>query len=440
MKTHKKLFSLLLSLCMLSSLSITALAASYSGDDVKPGLSVQPGDELTHPENTGWANLTASWGVRVIFVDWDESELKSEVVPVTDNTPGRSSAPSDPTRTGYTFTGWERHDTGSGTAALNGDGTVTGVKGPGPIVFIAKYTSAPVPDPEKGNLTVKKVLAGNAADSSKAFDFTVTLGDASVSGVYGDMSFAGGKAVFSLKGGESRTAAGLPAGISYTVTEADYTAEGYKTTASGDAGTIEDGKTVSAVFTNTKNDSPTPPPGPTPSPSPTPVPDTGNLSVMKVVSGNAAETDRAFGFTVTLTDTAVNGTYGEMSFTGGTAAFSLKGGESRTATGLPSGTGYTVTEEDCSADGYVTEISGGSGTVTHGKTSAAVFTNTRNALEAVPEAPAPFMGVLGAVSEDPTTPDTGDGSGLMFWVLLLAASAAVLTGTAVYGFKKRNIN
>ena len=311
---------------------------------------------------------------------------------------------------------------------------------PAAVTFTNKYSIVPPPEPETGNLSVKKVLSGNAAESGREFDFTVTLGDASVSGVYGDMSFAGGKAVFSLKGGESRTAAGLPAGISYTVTEADYTAEGYKTTASGDTGIITDGKTAAAVFTNTKNDSPTPPPGPTPSPSPTPVPDTGNLSVMKVVSGNAAETDRAFGFTVTLTDTAVNGTYGEMSFTGGTAAFSLKGGESRTATGLPSGTGYTVTEEDCSADGYVTEISGGTGTVTHGKTSAAVFTNTRNALEAVPETAAPFMAVLGAVSEDPTTPDTGDGSGLMFWVLLLAASAAVLTGTAVYGFKKRNIN
>lgn len=106
MKTHRKLLSLLLVLCLLLSLSIPALAASYTGDDVKPGLSgIQPGDELTHSDNTDWATLTASWGVRVTFVDWDESELKSEVVPVTDNTPGSSSAPAAPTRSGYTFTG-----------------------------------------------------------------------------------------------------------------------------------------------------------------------------------------------------------------------------------------------------------------------------------------------------------------------------------------------
>ena len=97
MKTHKKLFSLLLVLCLLLSLSITALAASYTGDDVKPGLSgILPGDELTHPDNTDWATLTAGWGVRVTFVDWDESELKSEVVPVTDTTPAAAPHPQTP--------------------------------------------------------------------------------------------------------------------------------------------------------------------------------------------------------------------------------------------------------------------------------------------------------------------------------------------------------
>ncbi len=242
---------MLLVLCMLFSMSSSAFAASYSGSDVYPGLTgIQPGDSLTLPNNTIWATLTANWGVRVIFVDWDESELKTELVPVTDKTPGSSSAPEDPTRSGYTFTGWERHDTnGDGNVTLNDDGTVTDVTGPGPIVYIATYIKNPA-----GNLTVSKTLAGNAADSTMAFDFTVTLtGDSSVNGTYGDMSFTDGVATFSLKGGESMTATDLPAGLAYKVAEADYSADGYETAKSSDKGTITAGLTAAAAFTNTKS-------------------------------------------------------------------------------------------------------------------------------------------------------------------------------------------
>lgn len=104
-----------------------------------------------------------------------------------------------------------------------------------------------------GNLNVSKTVSGNDADSNKAFDFSVTLGDTSVNGVYGNLSFTNGVANFSLKDGESKTAIGLPAGISYKVSEADYSADGYVTTKSGDSGLILEGETVTAEFTNTKN-------------------------------------------------------------------------------------------------------------------------------------------------------------------------------------------
>ena len=109
-----------------------------------------------------------------------------------------------------------------------------------------------------------------------------------------------------------------------------------------------------------------------------PEPDTGNLTVSKVVAGNAGETDEGFRFTVTLSDTSINDTFGDMTFTDGVADFTLKHGESKTATGLPAGITYTVAEDDYSDDGYVTTKTGDTGTIAKDGTSTAVFTNTKD--------------------------------------------------------------
>lgn len=109
-----------------------------------------------------------------------------------------------------------------------------------------------------GGLTVKKTVVGG--DSQREFGFAVTLTDGdgeSVSGTFGKgehaVTFAGGKATFTLKDGEEKTIAGLPVGARYTVTE--DAAEGYTTTVNGADGSkaegavTEDGATV--AFTNT---------------------------------------------------------------------------------------------------------------------------------------------------------------------------------------------
>ena len=106
-----------------------------------------------------------------------------------------------------------------------------------------------------GDLTVTKTVDGTAGDTSKAFNFTVTLKDTSVNGMFGDMTFTAGKATFSLKHGESKTAKDLPAGITYTVTEAEADQDGYTTTAANASGRIVKDATVTAAFTNTKNSS-----------------------------------------------------------------------------------------------------------------------------------------------------------------------------------------
>ena len=109
-----------------------------------------------------------------------------------------------------------------------------------------------------GSLTVKKTVVGG--DSQREFGFAVTLADGDgepVSGTFGKgehaVTFAGGKATFTLKDGEEKTIAGLPVGARYTVTE--DAAEGYTTTVNGADGSkaegavTEDGATV--AFTNT---------------------------------------------------------------------------------------------------------------------------------------------------------------------------------------------
>ena len=105
----------------------------------------------------------------------------------------------------------------------------------------------------EGSLTVKKTVVGG--DSQREFGFTVTLADGDgepVSGTFGKgehaVTFADGKANFTLKDGGEKIISGLPVGAHYTVTE--DAAEGYATTAEGAEGTVTEAG-ATAAFTNT---------------------------------------------------------------------------------------------------------------------------------------------------------------------------------------------
>ena len=143
---------------------------------------------------------------------------------------------------GYTFDGWYT-DTSCSVPYV--DGTVLNAD----TVLYGRWTAA------HGNLSVTKTVAGNNGDTSKAFNFTVTLGDTGINGTFGEMTFTGGKAMFSLKHGESKTATNLPAGITYTVSEAEADKDGYTTTFANASGSIVKDATVTAAFTNTKDSS-----------------------------------------------------------------------------------------------------------------------------------------------------------------------------------------
>ena len=240
-----------------------------------------------------------------------------------------------------------------------------------------------------GGLTVTKTVAGNAGDKGREWNFTVTLGDTSISDIYGDMSFTGGKATFTLKHGEQKTATGLPAGIDYFVSEAEASQDGYTTRATGASGRIPAEGTATAAFTNMKS-----------------IP-RGNLSVSKTVSGSNPPSKTAFGFTVILSDRAVDGRFGEMTFRSGVAEFTLRHGETVTASGLPAGVGYLVQEE--ANEAYTVSSEGAEGLIEPDGTATARFVNRRVVLP----------------------PKTGDDSHTGLWLVLMALSlccAALLAG------------
>ena len=148
---------------------------------------------------------------------------------------------------------------------------------------------------------------------------------------------------------------GLNTGDAYTLRE-KVAIEGYvgpsddyhftidetgKITTTGPTATDEEGNTVLLVE-NTK---------------------TGDLKVTNTVySDSESNADQMFEFTVTLGDQSINGTYGDMTFENGVATFTLKGGQEKTATGLPTTMTYTVTGPDVS--GFeLSESTGVEGTI-----------------------------------------------------------------------------
>jgi hypothetical protein len=104
-------------------------------------------------------------------------------------------------------------------------------------------------------------------------------------------------------------------------------------------------------------------------------PKTGDLIVSKTFVGNKGDKNRDWSFVVKL-DKNISGTYGEMTFTDGVSVFTLKHGESKTATALPVGMKYTVTEAEANQDEYTTSATGARGTIVENE-SVASFVNTK---------------------------------------------------------------
>ena len=206
---------------------------------------------------------------------------------------------------------------------------------------------------EYGNLEIDKtVLPDSHQGSGDEFTFTVSLSDKSINGTFESVSpthksitFTSGVGQVTLKHGEVASVKDLPAGITYTVTEAK--AEGFALSGvTGNTGKIVSQTTAKAEFTNQC--------------------DNGGLVISKNVnSATSTDDDLYFPFKVTIslpaggTYLGLNGkvTEGEdISYANGVAYVFLKKGQQAASNRLEDGCGYEVRELDISDASVKTEV------------------------------------------------------------------------------------
>jgi pilin isopeptide linkage protein len=203
-----------------------------------------------------------------------------------------------------------------------------------------------------GKLIISKEVAGDGADWNKEFAFTAVIGGKEVS--------------FTLKHGESKTFPDLPVGTEYTVTETDYTADGYVANIKTYTGAITGAETLRLPFVNTYQ----------------PQGALGSLRITKEVVGENPDPNKLFTFEVEFSNGkgypySINGGK-PISTTGPIITLQLKGGQTAKFEGIPEGVTYTVKETDPS--GYWQDLSEAGGTIV-GDTAYVIFRNR------VPEKP-----------------------------------------------------
>lgn len=251
--------------------------------------------------------------------------------------------------------------------------------------YLSKYLYIAPIGPETGDLRLTKEVSGEGADTERAFSFTVTLSDRTISGTYGDMVFDGGVAAVRAKHGQTVTAAGLPAGVAYAITETEANRDGYTTSSVGETGTIPKDGVAEAVFTNHKE-------------SVAAVTQVSVEKIWKLDDGGAA----AGSVTVALLQ---NGAQYAV------ATLEESNGWSHTWAGLDARYSWTVREIDV-PNGFKASVE---------RISDNRFVITNDDLPA----------------ESPVIPDTGDSSDHALWCALLVLSGAGMAGLAVWRKRTR---
>ena len=202
-----------------------------------------------------------------------------------------------------------------------------------------KDQTVEVPDETIGKLKITKTIQNG--NKNKAFKFTITLKGSRIkdSMMLSGVTFTNGVGTISLKHGESKLIEDIPSGTTYRVVE-EQSGLYRPIMTTGDAGTIEDGKTAEASFVNMhlKEEEPGE--------------DEVNLTVSKKVLPEVAGAGEKFQFTAVFDHLRANWNYGlsdETEFQSdadgkATVTFTLGKGENVTFLHLPAGCTYRFTE------------------------------------------------------------------------------------------------
>lgn len=236
-----------------------------------------------------------------------------------------------------------------------------------------------------GNLEISKTVTGTGADNSKEFKFTVAV-DNTAGNTYACTRYtpnAGGTTTqtegtcvfnaqneveFNLKHGERVVIKALPRGNdNFTVTEDDYTNDGYVAMPANVGGSILGKSTATAAFTNAF---------------------VKGLAITKKLESDDTDRNREFNFTITIAN-ASSKSYVCKYYDGngiaqpddvldfsasGMANFKLKGGHTIVIQGLTRGWAYKVEETEANKNGYKTTMTNNEGSISADVVTAE-FTN-----------------------------------------------------------------
>ncbi|MCM3173618.1 carboxypeptidase regulatory-like domain-containing protein [Paenibacillus sp. MER 99-2] len=228
-------------------------------------------------------------------------------------------------------------------------------------------------------LTISNTVMGNGGDPTKEFEYTVILEDAGKDGSYtyeksdGSTGMIKSRDTFRLKDGETLDLVGLPKHLKYTITQQDYTDDDYVTNPEERYYTgVMDGKDEVAPYTNIRMLK-------------------GGLLISNTVKGKDDDKQKPFTYTITFTGAGADESYVYVKSDGSTGVirngdtFELTDGQTLGVQDLPTNLDYTVTQEDYTTDGYVTDPGSfvRTGTIPEKQVSRADYVNTRPYLEGI---------------------------------------------------------